>query len=356
MAKRRKKTKKRTRRAKRPIVLQIPAPRRRRNPPKRRKRARRRRRRNSAAATVVNPPMVTYQAANPRRRRRRRRNPSIVQAFKGTLKKDVLVPIVIGGGLGVVGISLATKYIAPRLSTKWQAVALAGIGLVGLPLVNRLYKGAGPYFTGFMVGSALTKVVVPLLPWGEYDDDDLVDGDLGVVEFIGDLSGEGDMDDEEGDAAAAGDGGLDDIMSDGKRAYVVDGLGVLPPMPIPGGFPGALMGRLRRSRLGWLARMGLDPSEIRRILRLGPMRRRGALMRLRAAYRHKREQAEQTQGARFTKHPLVVKHPKRRPRAPKRGKHVVTRGGVRRVARPRRRGRGKFGDMDDPMVEIIGAM
>ena len=352
MARRKKKkTTRRRRTSKRPIVLQIPAPRRRKNPVRRRKR-----RRNPAAATVVNP-------RRRRRRRRRRRNPSLMSGIKSTFTAKTLVPIAIGGGLGVVGISLSSKYLTTRIDTKWQALIEAGVGLAGLPLVNRAYPGAGPYFTGFMVGSALARVLTPLLPWGEIDDDvdALVEG-TGAIEFIGDGLDESENQKEDGDEAAAGDAGLEDVISanDGQE-YLVDGLGILPPMPVPR-MPRPFVGMLRRRGMLWLARLKLPQEEIQRLMDLPPLKRRGALMRLRALYRRKRAMARRANGARFAETPLVKAHPVRRPRVPgkqgKPGRQVITRSpGAKRVAPPQRpqrpvrrggrRGRGKFGEVDE---------
>ena len=352
MARKRKTT--RRRKSKRPIVLQLGPPRKR-NPPKRRK-ARRRRRRNPAGATVVNPgvPMVTYQAANParRRRRRRRRNPGIMQSVKSTLNTRTIVPIVVGGGLGVVGISLSGKYLTTRVSPKIQAGIEAGVGLVGLPLVNKLYRGSGPYFTGFMVGSAISKLITPLLPWGGMDEIDAITEGTGAIEFVGDL---GAMDDESGDEAAAGDGGLEDILpGDDGNAYLVDGLGILPPMPVPR-MPRPLFGMLRRRGLLWLTRLGVPQEEIQRVVQLPPLQRRAALARLRAMYRGKRRQARQMHGARFARHPMVRAHPARRGAPPMRRGGMVRGKGARGVVRPKRG--GKFGELDpDDGMEISGGI
>jgi hypothetical protein len=328
MARKRKKARKARRRtSKRPIVLQLP-------PPRKKARARRR---NPVAATVVNPSRRRIK----RRRRRRKSNPSLVKGIKSTFKTKTLLPIMIGGGLGVVGISASQKWIAPRLSPKWQALAEATIGIAGLPVVNKLYNGAGPYFTGFMVGSALTTVIKPLLPWGDWGDDIdamIEDDDLGAIELIGgvedDYSGFGEA---EADQAAAGDNGLEGIVSDGAESHLVDGLGVLPPVRIPQ-VPIRLLRRLQQAGLLWLLRLGIPHAELVKLLSLSLPHRRGALLRLRKRYVGMRRKAHKRHGRRFKQHPYVVGHPRRRQRA-----HI--RHPIMRKVRAKAMARRRFGDI-----------
>jgi len=351
MARKKRKTtrrKARRRTSSRPIVLQLPPPARRRK---------RKRRRNPAAATIVNPSRVRTVR---RRRRRRKRNPSLPTAIKRTFRTKTLLPILIGGGLGVVGISASQKWIAPRLSPKWQALAEAGIGIAGLPVVNKLYSGAGPYFTGFMVGSALTTVIKPLLPFGMLDGDDeldaMVEGDMGAIEFIGD--GLGDFSDAEAEAAAAGDDGLEEVVEDQGADHLVDGLGVLPPVAFqrvmgmgPGRkkYPPALIQRLRAANLLWLLRLGIPAHVLIRLLQQPLPARTGMLKRWRRLYLRRFKHAKRRHGRRFRRHPYVVHHPRRRPGGWRR-RAVVAHHRLRRARRAH--AISGFGDADDPMVEL----
>jgi len=343
-ARKRKTTKRRKaarRKSSRPIVLQLPPP------------AKKRRRRRNPVATVVNP---SRRRKVVRRRRRRKRNPSLVKGIKGTFKGKVLLPILIGGGLGVVGISASQRWLAPRLSPKWQALAEAAIGIAGLPVVNKLYKGSGPYFTGFMVGSALTTVIKPLLPWGEYDDDidALIEGDgVGDIELIGGMD-DGDLGfgEAEADSAAAGDDGLEEIIDDGPESHLVDGLGALPPVRM-GNIPPRLIHRLRQAGLLWLLRLGLPHENLMKLLSMPLPVRRGILMRLRKRYMGMRRKAVKRHGKRWKAHPYVVHHPVRKRQAA-RGRGRGRPGPRQAMRRHRRRSHMNGMGDGDPQFDIAG--
>lgn len=325
MAKKKKRTTRRRRtRSSRPIVLQFPK----RNPTRKRRKARRRRRRNPiGAATLVNPGRLRYAKAPVRRRRRRRRNPGLMAAtttkLKDLTKPKVVLPIIVGGGLGVVAAAAVSKWVAPRVPPKALPFVKIGIGVIGMPAVNRVYKGAGPYFTGFMAGTALADWLTPLLPWGgvdDYDEDspmgeleDDLEG-LGYAEVIGALDDD-DLDDL-GDAGIAGDDGIEEVLhgQDGQD-QLIDGLGILPPFPIPP-LPPGLLRLLRRRRLLWLLRMRIPQADLSRIMQAPRPQRHAALMRLRTAYKRKRSTMHKAKGAPWADDARVQRHPMRRPRPP----------------------------------------
>ena len=333
MAKRKKKRATR-RKTSRPIVVNFPA---RRNPGKRRKMPARtrsgrfvsRRRRNpiGAAATIVNP--------SPRRRRRKRRsNPSmpvLVRKFRDVVKPKVLFPAMAGAGLGVVGIAVSNKYLGPRVSPRVQGAIEAGVGLLGIPVLNKLYKGSGYWFAGFMLGSGISRWLLPVLPFGLRSGAAVAE-DMGDVQYIGELDPSG----------MHSDGGLEAVVVDDQgNPVVVDGLGQLPPFAPPGGAPPMLMAKLEKQGLAWLLRVA-SPGQIRRLMMLPPRRRQAAIAALRAEY-DKRKAPAAMGPPRFAQHPAVMAHPHRRGRGrPGRGQILRA---ARRITRSPRgvRGMGELG-------------
>jgi len=345
MARKRRKSRKKS-----PIVFQLQAPKPRRNPRKK-KRARRRRRRNTAA-TVVNPSPVTYVTLpRKKKRRRRRRNPTglaaVPKSLKDLTKVKVVAPIVAGGGIGVALVAAVDKWVAPHVSPIVLTVIKIVAGVALMPILNRFIKGAGMYSLGFVAGEALTPWVSRWLPFGGapstigdvYDQEAAaVSEGLGYPEFSGDDA------DELGDAAAGGDEGVEEVIRDPQDgvAKVVDGLGILPPFPIPP-MPMPLVGMLRKRGLLWLTRMGLEEGDLSQLMRLPPGQRRPAIARLRAAYIAKKRGHARAHGPRFARRPIMAHHPmrRRRPRPGRPGRPPRPR--PRPQARPVRPPRGRRG-------------
>jgi hypothetical protein len=267
-----------------------------------------------------------------------------VKSIKATFRAKTILPIAIGGGAGVAGIAAFNEWIAPRITNPKIAALVEGmIGIAGLPLLNRAYQGAGLPFAGFMGGHALSKIVQPLLPFGqdmaeaEVSPEAEIDAvaELGSIEYIGDL------DDDEADELVGGDGGVEQIeVDDDGGGVLVDGLGFFPPMPLPFPLPPKLARLIKRKELAWLFRLGLPRKEVLRVLRLKPAGRRAALAKLRARYKRKRLGAKRRRGPGRPR-------PPRRPR----GRRPVPRPPRRR--RPRRR-RGVHGfDDDDGIADLF---
>jgi hypothetical protein len=243
---------------------------------------------NPAAATVVNPYgfLQPPTATNPRRRRRRRRNPagaSLPTKLKDLTKGKVLMPLFVGGGIGVASVALIDKYIGPKVPPWALSLIKIVAGVLELPFLNRVVAGSGFYALGYLAGDALATWVTKILPFGDAEyTDDAIDG-LGSVEVAGDV-----------DVAGLGefsDDGNEDVVGDvDGELNVVDGLGVLPPVPIPPGFPRPMLRKLKRGKLMWLMRLGIRPEDLEALLKSPPKMRRAAISKLRQEYDGRRDQ------------------------------------------------------------------
>ena len=337
--------------AARPVVIQVQAPAK--KPPRRKAR-----RKNPAAATIVNP--------KPKWRKRRRNNPGIIKGAVKTLKSPAVPQVAVGGGAGAIVIAASNKYLGPRVGKNWQMAIEGLIALFGLSTMNRVYNGSGPFFSGFVGGSVIAKMIGGFLPFGDLDELDEFDefdefdeldgcGDYGQIEFVGGLS---EFDDD----------GIEDVITmrgeRGRGVHVVDELGFLPPMLIPP-IPPMLLALLRRHGLGWMLRLGIPHGDIMRVVKIrDPHKRKAAIAHLRAAYDKGKSIAAKRHGARFKRHPAVVYHPRKRrtarrpavtsqqrpPRPPRRGfRPDAARGFGPRGGRGGRRGgrRGRFNEFNE---------
>uniref|UniRef100_A0A6M3L241 Uncharacterized protein n=1 Tax=viral metagenome TaxID=1070528 RepID=A0A6M3L241_9ZZZZ len=325
----------------RPIIVNLPA---RRNPGARRSAPKRstsgrfvKTRRNPvglgsmAGAVIVNPAKKSKQLP---------RNPGLVKSIirkgKGMLTSGVLVPIVVGVPLGILSVAAFDKYVAPRMSGLWSMLLKVIAGLVSIPLGNKISKSSGFYSGGLLIGSAIKDWLLKWIPLG--------DG-LGNTDWLGEAGGE-DLDglDE------VSDGGVEDILGDAQgNAVLVDGLGVLPPVPIPIG--PRMMRVLRRRRLAWLLRL-LSPDKIAELMSLPPLKRKAAIRELRAMYQSRKGQIEQRQGAQHVDTPAVMAHPQRRAQQQQQQRFKAQQ--RQRFAGGRGRGRGLQDVSDDEIGSSMG--
>lgn len=315
------------------------------NPPKRKEAPRSRRsaptaiirvaapRRNPAAATVVNPYgfMQPPAVVNPRRKRRNPAGGAIIpRKLKDLTKGKVLVPLFVGGGIGVASMALVDKYIGPKVPPWALSLIKVVVGVLELPLLNRIVAGSGFYALGFAAGDALATWVTKFLPFGDVDD---YTG-LGDVDIAGDV-------DELAGLGGLGDDGTEDVIGDmDGELNVVDGYGILPPVPIPPGFPRPMLARLKRGKLMWLLRLGIRPEDLQSLLSAPPQMRRAAIEKLRGEYDSRRQAHRPPEGRppEWAKRPRLVAKHRRLMQIHQRGRGRV---------QGRGRGRGGLRGMDD---------
>lgn len=329
---RRKKTRKRRSTAKRPVIIQLEAPK-----PKKRKV---KRRRNPAAATVINP------APKKRRKRRKAKEKGLLaplaKVVPGGATGKTVAKLGIGAGAGVTVLALSNKYLAPRIDSKWLGLGEIALAIVGGNLMEKhILKGSGMIFGGAVAASAMSRWIQPVLPFGALGGmTEMTEGDaLADIEFVGGLGALDTFPDSEGDAVAAGDGGLEEVMEmeldDGTvGACVVDGLGILPPFVIgaalkkrrakakakaggrPGvprdpkrshGLPPGLIARLRERNWIWLLRFNLPAARIEELLGAPAPVRRRAVIGLKQRYKAGKALA----AARGHRYPVPEHHPRR---------------------------------------------
>ena len=330
--------------------------------PKGKGRAKPRRRRNpvdpySAAATLVNP----SKWRKPSKPKPRKYNPpKLMTSFKKLIKPKVMAPIVIGGGIGVAMVTASNRYLTGRISTTVHAILDIAAGVLSMPLVKKLWKGAEPYAAGVMVGSGVAKLAAPALArlTGMSDDDQIVD--MGDTEFYGDYGDVDQADDGEDLEGFADDAEAVMVAPDGSQ-LVVDGYGYLPPhkiAPLRGMLPRMLAAR----GLAWMLRVR-PPRVIVRILKMPPAIRAKMIDQARKEYEARRAPVVAA-GPQHRAHRAVARHPMRRRRVIRvpaaRFALARARQDVRfrrgKQAAAHRRGRKLHGWEDDAVLEDAAMM
>ena len=308
----------------------------------------------SAAAVLVNP-SKWRKPSKPTGAVRKYNPPGLFSSVKKLIKPQIMMPIVIGGGIGVAMVTASNRYLTGRISNTVHAILDIAAGVLSMPLVKKLWKGAEPYAAGVMVGSGVAKLAAPAIAkLTGLDDDQIVD--MGDTEFYGDYGDVDQADDGDDLEGFADDAEAVMVAPDGAQ-LVVDGYGYLPPheiAPLGGNLP-----RLLASRgLAWLLRVR-PPRVIVQILRAKPPIRAAMLAQARKEYEARRGPVV-AQGPQYKTHRAVARHPMRRRRvirtpvrfAMGRGRHAgqYQRGQQAHRQAPHR-GRKLHGWEDDAVLE-----
>jgi len=309
----------------------------------------------SAAATLVNP----SKWKKPTKPKKRKYNPpNLITQFKKLIKPKVMAPVVIGGGIGVAMVTASNRYLTGRISNTVHAVLDIAAGVLSMPLVRKLWKGAEPYAAGVMVGSGVAKLAAPALArlTGMDDDDQIVD--MGDTEFYGDY-GDVDASDDGADLEGFADDAEAVMVAPDGGQLVVDGYGYLPPHkinPLRGTLPRLLAAR----GLAWLLRVR-PPAVVVKILKMPPAIRGKMIAQARQEYEARRAPLV-AQGPQYKRHRAVARHPMRRRRVIRvpgrrfgmgRGRQPAM---ARQMARGRVRGRKLHGWEDDAILESAVSM